>query len=135
MIATITWVNTEKTVLLLQVSGAITVKEVRSTLKNTQAEIAEVDHAVDLIIDGQQAKNVPPRMFSVMRSHLTKLAYRQLILVGLPMLPRMLLETLTRISGIFKQPPIFVDTLEEAYQRLDVTIPTVSDKTEDALNL
>ncbi len=117
------WLDENKTIFYFSVTGQFSRSEARRSFMDIQNHVNSVDHKVDIIIDCLNSKHGPKGMLALVQSHLSQIRYRDIYLVGFPTLPRMIAETLNCIPGVFDQEPIFVDTLEDALERLNILVP------------
>lgn len=120
------WVNPEKSILLIQITNEFSTEEARLAMQEVLVQSADSVDSIELIIDRQQLTGVPKNMLSLVNSLVPKMNYSRMIMVGFPTLPRMIAETLSHVPRVFKSPPIFVDTLEEAYSILNITTPSLT---------
>ena len=123
----IQWANTEKTAIYINAPRTITEQDVRIILQEIAVMHQSVDHPIDLIIDRRQTISVPRKTLTAMRKLVTGNQFQHLVFIGFTTLPRMLVETLTHLPGMFATEPIFVDTLDEACQQLGIPAPLISD--------
>ena len=123
----IQWADTDKTALYIQAPQTISDDEVKTILRHITAMTRTVEHPIALIIDRRKTLNVPRKTMISMRKVIANHSWEQVVLIGFSMLPKMLVETLTHLPGIFSTDPIFVDTLQEAYEILDITDPVLAD--------
>lgn len=123
----IQWVDTDKTALYIQAPQTISDDDVKAILRQITTMTRTVDHPVTLIIDRRKTVNVPRKTMISMRKVVANHPWQHIVLIGFSMLPKMLVETLTRLPGVFSTDPIFVESLEEAYETLDITDPILDD--------
>ena len=127
MVDFIRWANTSKTAIYIEAPEVIAEQDIPNIITRINQLVKSTDSQLDLIIDRSKTTNVPRKMLIVMGKVISKNNYRQIVLIGFAMLPKMLVETLTRLPGVFQSDPIFVDTLAEAYDKLGITDPVSQD--------
>ena len=127
MVDFIRWANTSKTAIYIEAPEVIAEQDIPNIITRINQLVKSTDSQLDLIIDRSKTTNVPRKMLIVMGKVISKNNYRQIVLIGFAMLPKMLVETLTRLAGVFQSDPIFVDTLAEAYDKLGITDPVSQD--------
>jgi len=121
------WANTGKTALYIQAPQTISDQDAKAIVFAVNAMSATVDHPLDLIVDRRKTLNVPRKMLISMQRVVSNRSFERVVFIGFSMLPKMLVETLTRLPGVFESDPIFVDTLEEAYEKLGITDSILDD--------
>lgn len=123
----IKWANTARTALYIQAPPTISDKDRKEILREIHIMLVLVDHPVDLIVDRRNAIGVPRKMLISMQRVVSNQNFHRIVFIGFSMLPKMLVETLTRLPGVFSSDPIFVDTLTEACEKLGITDPILND--------
>lgn len=131
MVDFIQWANAEKTALYVQAPKTISEQDVKIILATLMTLTAEVDYPIDLIVDRRDTISVPRKMLTVLRRIVTSRQYQRIVFIGFSTFPKLVVETLTNLPGMFTFDPIFADSLDEACTVLNITFANPDDLAHD----
>ena len=123
----IQWANESKTVLYVQAPQTISDHDASTVLVTIRMMCDSVDHPVNLVVDRRKTIKGPRKMMVSMRDVIAKQNFQHVVFIGFAMLPKMLVETLAKLPGVFTSDPIFAANLDEAFEKLDISDSILED--------
>lgn len=116
------WANAEKTIVLQTYSGYVKTDEYYQAVDESALLLSSVEHPVDLIMDGREAKTENGKGFLMAVSYANKKVpknQRLVLMVGAGLLIRTMGKITRSIAPRATENIYFVNTVEEAYKLIE----------------